>query len=71
MMSECTYAEAMCNGLCVTGADVGVPGPGIAYAHPACPEHGKPHCFVDSGKTHFTHDGLLRICECGAYEDEH
>lgn len=29
----------LCDGLCVTGADIGVPGPGVAYAHPGCPEH--------------------------------
>jgi hypothetical protein len=31
-----------CNGMCMTGADVGVPEYGhlIAYAHPDCPIHG-------------------------------
>lgn len=28
-----------CDGLCVTSADVGVPGYGVAYPHPGCPEH--------------------------------
>lgn len=28
-----------CNGLCVTGSDVGVPSAAIAYAHPACQLH--------------------------------
>lgn len=33
--------ESRCNGICLTGADIGVPEyGGIAYAHPDCPEHG-------------------------------
>lgn len=28
-----------CDGLCISSADVGVPGYGIAYAHPDCPLH--------------------------------
>jgi hypothetical protein len=32
--------EGGCNGLCLTGSDVGVPSACIAYAHPSCPEHG-------------------------------
>jgi hypothetical protein len=32
-----------CNGICLSGADLGVPEyGGIAYAHPDCPEHGYP-----------------------------
>jgi hypothetical protein len=31
--------EAGCDGLCVTGADIGVPGYGVAYPHPGCPAH--------------------------------
>jgi len=31
--------EATCDGLCVTGADIGVPTAGVAYAHPGCPLH--------------------------------
>ncbi|BBY54167.1 hypothetical protein MKOR_14180 [Mycolicibacillus koreensis] len=62
----------MCNGLCVSAADVGVgPPTAIAYPHPSCPEHGSPHPFDWSGKVHETHDGTLRLCTCGAYEDEH
>ena len=32
----------MCNGICVTASDIGIYAPGnpVAYAHPACPEHG-------------------------------
>lgn len=29
-----TQTFPACNGLCLTGFDVGVPSPGIAYAHP-------------------------------------
>lgn len=60
-----------CNGLCMTAADISLSGDGVAYAHPTCPEHGDPHPFEWSGKTHDTHDGVLRVCVCGAYEDEH
>jgi hypothetical protein len=28
-----------CDGMCLTGSDIGVPGYGIAYAHPGCPLH--------------------------------
>lgn len=31
-----------CDGLCFFGADLGVPGYGVAYAHPSCPLHA-PH----------------------------
>ena len=35
--------EAECNGICLTGADIGVPEyGGVAYAHPDCPAHGDP-----------------------------
>jgi len=35
--------EEECNGICLSGADLGVPEyGGIAYAHPDCPEHGYP-----------------------------
>lgn len=62
----------MCNGLCVTAADIGVgPVSAVAYPHPMCSEHGEPHDFEWSGKTHNTHDGPQRWCKCGAYEDEH
>lgn len=61
-----------CNGLCVTAADIGVGRHDqIAYPHPMCPQHGDVHQFEWSGKTHDTHDGLLKICVCSAYEDEH
>jgi hypothetical protein len=72
-MSEADQPGSECNGLCVIASDVGIPGYGdqIAYSHPMCPEHGHPHKFRWSGRRHDTHDGTLRVCECGAYEDEH
>ncbi len=33
-------AALECDGLCVTSDDIGVPGYGVAYPHPACPVHG-------------------------------
>ena len=30
-----------CNGLCMTGNDIGVPSNEIAYPHPECEVHGK------------------------------
>lgn len=71
-MRDAWGVKLMCNGICVTAADIGVGGTDqVAYPHPDCPEHGDPHPFVWSGKFHDTHDGLLRLCGCGAYEDEH
>ena len=29
-----------CEGLCLSGYDIGLPTGGIAYSHPDCPEHG-------------------------------
>lgn len=38
-----TTADDECNGICLSGADLGVPEyGGVAYAHPDCPEHGDP-----------------------------
>lgn len=35
--------EPSCNGICLTGFDLGVPEyRGIAYAHPECEVHGDP-----------------------------
>lgn len=28
-----------CDGLCVTSADIGIPGDSVAYPHPGCPAH--------------------------------
>lgn len=40
------YPEVVCNGICLTPADIGLPEYGgagvVAYAHPDCPEHGDP-----------------------------
>lgn len=34
-----------CNGLCLTGYDIGIPSGQIAYAHPECDEHGYQEPF--------------------------
>lgn len=31
-----------CDGICLTGSDVGIPSNEIAYPHPDCPAHGDP-----------------------------
>lgn len=33
------YTEPTCDGLCVTAADIGIPGDAVAYPHPGCPLH--------------------------------
>lgn len=41
--------EPICDGLCLSGADIGVPGTNaIAYPHPGCPLHAPG-----------------QVCECG------
>lgn len=35
-----------CNGICLDSSEVGVPGYGIAYAHPDCPLHNPEPGFV-------------------------
>jgi hypothetical protein len=44
LLTEQEYDELNgCNGICLSGADLGLPEyGGIAYAHPDCPEHGDP-----------------------------
>jgi hypothetical protein len=39
-LPEPEAAGPACDGLCLDSADIGVPGYGIAYAHPGCPLHG-------------------------------
>lgn len=41
---------AVCDGLCVTGADIGIPGPGVAYPHPSC----------------LLHSPETAVCPCGS-----
>lgn len=36
---EWTVNDPDCNGICISGADVGVGGDLVAYPHPACPAH--------------------------------
>jgi hypothetical protein len=37
-MSDFTLTPE-CDGLCLSSADIGIPGYGIAYPHPGCPLH--------------------------------
>lgn len=40
---ECEASGPHCNGICLSGGDLGVPEyGGIAYAHPDCELHGDP-----------------------------
>lgn len=52
--------QPTCDGLCVTGADVGVPEySGVAYAHPGCPLHGggvRCECGQPDRCNSYTHD---------------
>lgn len=39
-----------CNGMCVTGSDLGEPGDPVAYPHPECPVHNRIlSAFIESG----------------------
>lgn len=55
-------AEVSCDGLCLYSADIGVPGYGVAYAHPGCPLHdpGERCPCVHPNCVSYTHerDGL-------------
>lgn len=47
-----------CNGLCLWGADVGVPEyPYVAYAHPDCEKHGAPLFDIDYAHDDYNPDG--------------
>jgi len=35
-----TRITPACNGICLTGSDIGIPSDAIAAAHPDCPKHG-------------------------------
>lgn len=70
-LNQAKYTSPASCGMCLDGGAVGLPGYGIACVHPCCPEHGEQHPFMWSGRVHDTHEGPLRWCECGAYEDEH
>lgn len=38
-----------CNGICLTGSDIGIPSDGIAAAHPECPKHGHMAAYEVDG----------------------
>jgi hypothetical protein len=61
-----TLNDADC-GLCLTPGDIGLPGSGIAYAHPGCPYHGSCNGF----QLGYVDTNGRPVCGCGAYEDEH
>ena len=48
-LRESRENEVQCSGMCLTGADVGVYGNGIAYPHKSCPKHGDPVAYGISG----------------------
>jgi hypothetical protein len=57
-----------CNGICLTGSDIGIPSNEVAYAHPGCPEHGDPHDFQLG---HADKVGRLICGRCREYQTEH
>ena len=58
-----------CNGICLTGSDIGLGGSGIAYAHPTCPEHGDE---PDHPFEHVETDGHgHELCRCGGVRESH
>lgn len=65
--------ETYCNGMCVTGADIGVGTyEQIAYPHPLCEAHAVTPCHEYTQKSvQELHNGPMGVCECGAYKDEH
>ena len=61
-----------CNGICLSAADIGVPEyPGIAYAHPDCPEHGDPLQDDENTVTCGGGDEGLRYVREEDIEEEH
>lgn len=61
-----------CDGMCLTGADVGVPEfTGVAYAHPGCLVHGGGQpckCGLGMRCTSYTHESWWR--EANGYPPE-
>lgn len=58
-MSESIPAAPECDGMCLTGSDVGVPSAEIAYPHPGCPLHApgqRCQCGQPDRCTSYTHD---------------
>lgn len=59
----------LCNGICLTASDIGLPGNDVAYPHPTCPEHGDQpdHPFEHEATDGHGHE----ICKCGGVRESH
>lgn len=59
----------ICNGICLTASDIGLPGNDVAYPHPTCPVHGgePDHPFEHESTDGHGHD----ICKCGGVRESH
>lgn len=59
----------LCNGICLTGSDIGLPSNEVAYAHPNCPEHGDSadHAFEYDNTDGHGHE----YCKCGGVRETH
>lgn len=59
----------ICNGICLTASDIGLPGNDVAYAHPTCPVHGgdPDHPFEHAETDGHGH----QLCRCGAVKEAH
>ena len=64
-----TTEETPCNGICLTGSDIGIPSSQIAYAHPTCPAHGDApdHPFELAETDGHGH----QLCRCGGVRETH
>jgi hypothetical protein len=62
-MSQPIPVTPECDGMCLTGSDVGVPSAKIAYPHPGCPLHAPGEvcgCGQPDRCTSYTHDPAWR-----------
>lgn len=61
--------SAACNGICLTGYDIGLESSAIAYPHPTCPVHGDypDHPFELDRTDGHGHE----LCHCGAVRSAH
>ena len=58
-----------CNGMCLTGSDIGIPSSQVAYAHPHCPEHGDG---CPGFSLHYADTIGRMVCGyCQCYQSEH
>lgn len=61
--------SAQCNGICMTGYDIGLESSAIAYPHPNCPAHGynPAHPFEFAYVDGHGHE----YCKCDAVRSTH